>query len=162
MEDICLICHDNINQHQYVECFACNITLHTDCEYTYRVQYNNNLCECIHCKRIGTLTCKNQNTEYLRVNNILDSTKYTKLDHTKNNEDVFTSLPLGTCVYYIEKYFKYNNKKEWRVIEGFIGNINRLDKTICTKSKPDENGREYIGVIWYKFGDALLDYYIKK
>ena len=163
MEETCLICYEDITSEQYVECFACNVSLHTECEYTYRMHNNNNYCKCIHCQRIGTITCTQKNTDYLRVDLLADSTQYTKLDHKQNNEEVFSILPIGTTLHYIEKYFRYNNRKEWRVIDCIISNVDMTNKQITITSRPDENGRIYIGLICYVVGHHfnLTDYYVK-
>jgi len=161
MEETCLICQEDITDPQYVECFKCGISLHTGCEYTNRMHYNHNYCKCIHCQRIDTIICKEANTDYLQVDAVMDPTQYTMLDHTKNNENVFSNLPLGTIVYYIEKYFM-SKKKEWRAIDCIIITNNTINKKITTEH-PDENGRMYTGGIHYEFGHPfnLVDYYVK-
>lgn len=161
MEDTCLICHDEITDPQYVECFKCGISLHTGCEQTYRLHNNHNYCKCIHCQRIGTITCKEVNTDYLQVDYVMDPTQYTMLDHTKNNENVFATLVPGTTVYYVEKY-SMSKRKEWRAIDCIIITNNTINKEITTEH-PDKNGRMYTGGIHYEFGHPfnLVDYYVK-
>ena len=49
----CLICWEQINNIELVECTRCNIYLHAYCEETYRE--GKGYCKCPHCQRVGTL-----------------------------------------------------------------------------------------------------------
>ena len=49
----CFICNKRINTENYIKCVRCNITLHNDCEETYR--NIKKYCQCPGCKRIGSL-----------------------------------------------------------------------------------------------------------
>jgi hypothetical protein len=49
----CLICWDEVDHIELVQCMRCNIHLHAYCEETYRG--GKGYCKCPHCQRIGTL-----------------------------------------------------------------------------------------------------------
>jgi hypothetical protein len=49
----CLICWETIHFMELVQCYQCNIQLHTYCEETYRG--GKNCCKCPHCQQRGTL-----------------------------------------------------------------------------------------------------------
>lgn len=49
----CLICWDEVDHIELVQCIRCNIHLHTYCEETYRG--GKRYCKCPHCQQIGTL-----------------------------------------------------------------------------------------------------------
>ena len=49
----CLICWEPIHFIELVQCYQCNIQLHTYCEQTYRG--GKGYCKCPHCQQIGTL-----------------------------------------------------------------------------------------------------------
>lgn len=49
----CLICWEHVERIDRVQCFQCNIKLHTYCELTYRD--GKGYCKCPHAQGIGTL-----------------------------------------------------------------------------------------------------------
>jgi len=49
----CLICWEQVDNNDCVQCIQCNIHLHTYCEETYRGE--KGYCKCPHCQGIGTL-----------------------------------------------------------------------------------------------------------
>lgn len=51
----CLICWEQINIIDLVECTRCNIYMHAYCEETYRDRGGKRYCKCPHCQRVGTI-----------------------------------------------------------------------------------------------------------
>ena len=49
----CLICWDQIDVTDLIECTRCNIHMHAYCEETFRG--GKGYCKCPHCQRVGTL-----------------------------------------------------------------------------------------------------------
>jgi hypothetical protein len=54
--ETCIICWENIESTNKVDCFRCNISLHTYCEETDRSIRRRHYCKCPHCQGIGTLS----------------------------------------------------------------------------------------------------------
>lgn len=52
----CLICWDEIDHIELVECTKCKIYMHSYCEEVFRG--GKGYCKCPHCQRIGTLGIK--------------------------------------------------------------------------------------------------------
>ena len=53
----CLICWDEIDHIELVECTQCKIYMHSYCEEIFRGGKGS--CKCPHCQSIGTLSIKN-------------------------------------------------------------------------------------------------------
>jgi hypothetical protein len=58
----CLICWDEVDHIELIQCIRCNIHLHTYCEETYRG--GKGYCKCPHCQQIGTLGATNDVLNY--------------------------------------------------------------------------------------------------
>lgn len=51
----CIICHENIDDTQYVQCFICNVESHTTCTLRWIERSTETYTKCCHCGNVGTL-----------------------------------------------------------------------------------------------------------